>query len=212
MTTPSDSRFQLAVVSPVDVPLEELPGLGHIEWLICKRKGDHCLEFCNSRVTVASLDFDKARFDLPNLLAVFVIGTEAECRALQDRWTACFPNVTVDFHCLAEFEANSLATAAIACLAGHLARQRTLSGRAALDLAVYRREFERLQRSFGSLEHYVGEYSLQKLRILFEYPSGTAAFIHGAQESAEPGTSDGNLLCVEQHLPLDSLEIGRAHV
>jgi hypothetical protein len=205
--TSSDNGFQIAILTSAVTSLEELPPLHRIEWLICRKCGEHRLDFLRQDTLLASLDFQKPRFDLPSLLAVLLVGDATECQRLKDRWGACFPSVELDFRCIPKFNARELSKAATAALADHLARQRIFSGRAALDLAVYRREFERLQRAFSVLEQYVAEHSLQKSRVLFEYPAGSATWRAGADDATTAGTAPPEPIRVQQHLPVDSLGV-----
>jgi Family of unknown function (DUF6212) len=202
MTTPSDNRLQIAVLAPETLALP-VPGLEGIEWLRCRRSGEQQLEFHRDGAPLAVLDFEHARFDLPNLLAIIVVGVADECATLRASWVACFPALELGFACIPELTPEALASTALACLADELVRQRLSSGRAALDLAVYRAEFERLQHSFSRLEEFVSQHSLQEPRVLFEYAATAARFPAGTpQDSGEPGAR--RLL---QRLPVDSLGV-----
>lgn len=93
--------------------------------------------------------------------------------------------------------------AAMTSLADSLAQQRHLAGQAALDLAGYRREFDRLQMSFARLEAYVSEHFPEKLHVVFECPVGLG---DGAAVAAHDYNGD-QAVRVQQRLPVNSLGV-----
>lgn len=205
MTTSPERKFQIAVLLP-DAALPAATGtLEGIEWLLCRKRGADRLEFLKDGTPIAWLDFRRPRFDLPGLLAIFVIGDEAECRTLQHRWNECFPAVGLGFRYLPELSPQTLADGTVTCLAAELTRERNLSGRAAIDLAVYRQEFERLQRSFARLEEYVSRHSLREPLVLFEYAAASARV--SATRTTMGYSGESGMRRILQRLPLDSLGV-----
>jgi hypothetical protein len=202
MTRTSEIGFQLAVYTGETLTPDALvPGDG-IDWLNCRNKGGDGLEFARNGKTVACVDFQHARFDLPDLLAIIVVGTEEECAVLKGRWVASFPIVGLEFKAIPRLTAGSLSRAAVEVLAAHLRQQRRLSGQAALDLAAYRGEFERLQLNFSRLEEFVGPHQWHQPVILFDYPPAPVAT---QDRKARPNDLPG--LRLIQHLPVDSLGV-----
>jgi hypothetical protein len=200
MEAPKDIKFQIAILTSgalSSVAPDELP---RIEWLECRKRDDSRLEFSRNGATAAVLDFESACSGLPNLIALIVIGDAQECESLKTRWAVCFPAVNLDFIWLAAFDMKALTHCAVSCLAQRLHQQRNFAGRAVLDLAMYRREFERLQHNFSRLEEYFSQHASQAPVILFEYPAAPDKLPAGA--SAESGA-----LRLLQILPVDSLGV-----
>ena len=197
-------KFQIAVLADGMAALDLPDELSAVEWLTCGSDGAHAIEFRKNGVTLSVVDFRRARFDLPSLIAIIVPAAQSQSKALQVRWTECFPAVELDFISVASFESAVLLRAALDAMGNRLLSQRSLTGRAALDLAVYRREFERLQHSFSRLEEFVSQHASEGPVVLFEYPA--LARVSGNSGSAT-GTAadDSGTLRVLQALPVDSL-------
>lgn len=205
VTVAAGIRFQIALLEGAAAP--GIPAdSAAIEWLICRRSGPHTLEFRCHDMTLGVLDFRSPRFELPNLIGIIVPGEESESRALQERWAECFPAVELDFIALPRPDVTLILRAALDAVGKKLLSQRAFSGRAALDLAVYRREFERLQRAFSRLEEFVSRRALEAPAVLFEYPAlapsgGGSSFVRaGDTEELRP-------LRLLQALPIDSLGV-----
>ena len=205
VTVAAGTRFQIALLEGAAAP--EIPAdSAVIEWLICRRSGPHALEFRRHDLTLGVLDFRAPRFDLPDLIGIMVPGEESESRALQERWAECFPAVELDFIALPRPDTTLMLQAALDAVGRKLLSQRAFSGRAALDLAVYRREFERLQRSFSRLEEFVSQYTLEAPLVLFEYP----ALLRVTRNSAAAlmdAADDAQTVRVLQSVPVDSLGV-----
>lgn len=206
MKNHTDVKFQIAVFSECDAPVELPPTSQRIEWLRCHRTRPSLLEFQLKESIVAEIDFHKPRLTLPYLIAIIVVGEPEALRALQDQWTDSFPAVDFDFQCITEFDPAALMTAAITLLASRLLRHQSFSGRSAMDLAVYRREFERLQHNFSRLEEFVGRYSLTAPLVLFEYPPLSGRTPASAAAANVPQGTRG-IERVHQLLPTDSLGV-----
>lgn len=207
MNSAPDTTFKIAVLDNDPAALAAAGKLPGIEWLACRRSGETQLEFVHADGGTSKLDFEQARFDLPDVIALVVVGDADRCRDLSARWKRSFPAVDLEFVALPALDAQSLANAAVGCLARTLARQREFSGRAALDLAVYRREFERLQHSFSALEDYVSRNSLHRPLVLFDYPATAGKPAAAAARAPDPlGRRPGSLR-VLQMLPVDSLGV-----
>jgi hypothetical protein len=163
------------------------------------------LEFCNADGLVSEIDLENPIFDLPLLLGVIVSGDADAFVAVEESWKSALPSTGVSFRRVPEWNSNDFLYAAIECLAHHLAVQQRFAGRASLDLAVYRGEFDRVQRSFSRLEEYVGRHSFQRPIEIFEYSPDvvSARGNRGSREADGVTGSVGRLLV--QTLPVDSL-------
>jgi hypothetical protein len=162
------------------------------------------LDFCNADGVVSEIDLENPIFDLPLLLGIVSCNPEAFV-SVEERWNSALSSTGVVFSCISEWNTNDFLSAAIECLAHHLAIQRCHAGRASLDLAVYRGEFDRVQRSFSRLEEYVGRHSFQRPIEIFEY-SPVAVSTRGNMGSREPEGVTGSVgRILVQTLPVDSL-------
>jgi hypothetical protein len=103
-----------------------------------------------------------------------------------------------------KFDPEAILSAALECMADDLARQRCHSGRAALELASYRHEFDRLQSSFTRLEAHIGRQTLLGATEIFEYPADSSGVV---KPSAPTQPSEGGVQSgagVTQYVPVDS--------
>jgi hypothetical protein len=166
----TEIKFQFALLAETSDRLQELPNTDQIEWLVCKRASEDSCDFYQRDAIVASVNLQTPRFGLHNLLGIIVVGSTGTFDAFQRRWNAALPSVTIRFMHVPEFDPLAILSAALECMAGDLTHHRRHSGRAALDLACYRREFDRLQANFRRLEEYVARQSLQVASEIFEYP------------------------------------------
>lgn len=203
---PADMRneieFQFAVLAETSDHMQELPHPDRIEWLFCKRAGEDSCDFYQHDAIVASVNLETPRFDLHNLLGIIVVGSTGAFETFQQRWNAALPSSAIRFMHVPEFDPLAILSAALECLAGDLTQHRRHSGRAALDLACYRREFDRLQASFRRLEEYVARQSLQVASEIFEYPPDPVAVANSqtVSQSGDPSVTSSLL----QYVPVDS--------
>jgi hypothetical protein len=211
-----ETKFQIAILAERREPGQRFAGSTlapegsvSVEWLACEKRDDRWLDFYDaSGGLVSAINLDNPVFDLPWLLGIVAIGDAFG--DLEERWFAALPATGVVFRRIREskgggWDAEDLSRAAIACLADHLAAQRRHAGRAALDLAVYRREFDRVQRSFSRLEEYVGGHFLHRPIEIFEYsPARPGAKGNGLAAESEAATGAA-CLALAQILPVDSL-------
>ena len=204
MNSPADTRFQVAILADSSDILGGLPKIAAIEWLFCKHRGDHGFDFYRGDDLLCSIDPEKPQFDLAGLLGIVVIDGSA-FEPIRDEWNSMLASTRLAFRQAAAPNDVAVLRAALECAAEALTAQRCQSGRAALELATYRREFERLQRNFSRLEEYVGRQSLQKPTEIFEYPVESAV----VTEAVFSGKSENAALPVSrsltQNLPVDSL-------
>ncbi len=190
MKAPSETTFQIAVLIQSPDELKALPGAGGIEWMYCKQSRDYSFEFYKGEEMVSSFDLEDWRLDLPNLLGIIVVGPADLFETIRYQWISKLPAAGVAFKHIPEFDEKAILSSAIECFAENLQSQRSHAGRAALDLAAYRSEFERLQHSFSRLEEHVTRQTFQRAAEIFEYPPTSA-------------TASGNSPVI-QYLPVDS--------
>jgi hypothetical protein len=204
MEPPLDTKFQLAIAGGAPDRMDGLSDISPIEWLCCTQTSDHLFVFRKGDVVVSSVNLEKARLDLPNLLGIIVVGTADAFESIKSRWSSALPSVDMTFKRIPEWDSKDVLCAALECLANNLTLQRRHSGRAALELATYRREFDRLQHSFSRLEEYIGRQSFQRATEIFEYPidSVTVAETSGRVQLDDVNGPIGH--CLIQDLPVDS--------
>jgi len=205
MKSSPEIKFQLAILAESPAPMDGLGDIGSIEWLGCKQTGEFSFDFCKGDVIISSVNLEEARFDLPNLLGVIVVGTENTFEAIKNKWSSGLPSLKMTFRRIPKWDNNDILHATIECIADDLAFHRRHSGRAVLELATYRREFDRLQRCFSRLEEYVGSRSFQCPIEIFEYPpnSVSATGTSGKRRLDDVTGSVGHSLI--QYLPVNSL-------
>ncbi len=211
MKSPSQTKLQIAILTDARDRMNELSHLAPIEWLFCKQTGDYRFEFYKDDAMISSIDLESARLDLPNLLGILVVGTDGAFETITRNWGAKFPSLRISFKQVPEWDRDAILCAAIECVADELTLQRSHSGRAALELATYRREFDRVQRSFSRLEEYVGRHSFPRASEIFEYPPDTDIATEGRQTRV--GDANGSLgRSLTQHLPVDSLGVSSVSI
>jgi hypothetical protein len=204
MKSPSGTKFQLAILGGASDPMDGLSDTVPMEWLCCKQTGDHLFVFCKGDVVISSVNLENARFDLPNLLGIIVVGTADAFEAIRSRWSSALPSVDMTFRRIPEWNCQEVLCAALECIADNLALQRRHSGRAALELATYRREFDRLQHSFSRLEEYIGRQFLQRATEIFEYPIDSVAVTGTGGRAQKDDVTAPRGRCLIQDLPVDS--------
>jgi len=205
MTFTLEKQFQVAILSETQDDMAEAANVPSIEWLRAQRTGESSYSFLKGDGTVSSANLKTGHFDLPGLLGVIVVGSSEAFQTIKDEWNASLPAIALEFRRIEKWDREEILAAAIDCIAGNLAAQRSHSGRASLELATYRREFDRLQRSFTRLEEYVGRQSFPMASEVFEYPPDISAGTkkdRRARLDRVPTVMGGSLT---QYLPADSL-------
>jgi hypothetical protein len=200
------TKFQLAILggAPVQSNLRE-NDTSPIEWLFCKQTGDSLFDFYKDNAIVSSVNLEQGRFDLPNLLGIIVIGSADALDAIKSKWTSKLPAAALVFKQIYEGESRAILGAALECIADVLTSQRQYSGRAALELATYRREFERLQHNFVRVEEFVGRQHFQHPTEIFEYPADAMTATEGSGGTRLENVAGTTGRSLTQYLPLDSL-------
>jgi hypothetical protein len=182
--------------------LSDLPS---IVWLHCKQPSDSVFEFYHEDELLSTVDLENGIFDLDSLVAIVVVGSNDSFESIKKLWSSKLPAIGVTFRGVSDWEEQAIVRAALECIGENLALHRTHSGRVSLELATYRREFDRLQRKFARLEEYIGRQSLIRPTEIFEYPpdGDTVAQISFQDQLNGDGNSSGGFLT--QCLPVDSL-------
>ena len=200
----SGVRLQIAILADPSDRKGKLPEVAGIEWL-SSRKTASTLEISSNDRQVSSVNLEDPRFDLPFLIGIIAAGGDDLYEVLKAVWETRLPTSGVALRRIATWNAATIVAVALEIAAEALAAQRVRSGRAALDLATYRREFDRLQRDFSLLERYVGSQTFRAPTEIFEYSpevdstkseSGRSFVLNGQ------GTFGRKLA---QGLPVDSL-------
>jgi hypothetical protein len=200
------TTFQLAVLDGPHFQADEYDNIVSIEWLSVKQISDYLFEFYQGDVLTSSVDLDNPLFDLSSLLGILVVGDTDRFEAIVAAWKSKLPSLSIAFKRLAEGSPDTILRASLDCLAENLVSARRHGGQAALDLAVYRREFDRLQSAFSRLEEYVGQQSFQSTTEVFEYPPDSA--IGGGGAVSQSGNGRARILgALVQYLPVDSLGV-----
>lgn len=205
MNSLQDTKFQLAILAEGPDGLEGLSDTASIEWLFCKQTGNQLFDFYKDHAMVSAVNLENARFDLQNLVGIIVVGSIEKYEAVQSEWRTRLPSASVTFRQASKNEHGAILCAAVECIAAALTSQRRHSGRAALELATYRREFERLQRNFTRVEEYVGRQSFQRPNEIFEYPPDAAHTTETGGLSRSDNGSGPTGHSVSQYIPVDSL-------
>lgn len=204
MKLPPQTKFQFAILAEPSDRIDGLIDIGSIEWLRCKRSGEYGFEFYQGEVLVASINLEKARFDLHNLLGIIVKGSADAFDSIRSAWTSKVPSLAISFKRISNLDGAAILRAAVECMADDLTLQRWHSGRAALELATYRREFDRLQSSFSRLEGYISRQSLERATEIFEYPPNSVNVTKDIGHRQPDGVAQTNG-SLTQYLPVDSL-------
>jgi len=183
--------------------MERLRDLASLDWLQCQQTGDNLFVFYKDGVLASSVNLAQAGFDLPDLLGFILVGSADRLETIKTRWCSMLPEMGLAFRCIPEYNREAVWGAAIECMAENLALQRVHSGRTALQLVSYRREFERLQQNFMRLEEYVGWQAPQPALELLDYPADLVG--DGERSEVTLGDVSGPAGCaLIQYLPVDS--------
>jgi hypothetical protein len=203
MNSPFETKFQLAILAE-DARMDGLGNTAPVEWLFCKQTGEDIFDFYHGDAAVSSLNLADARFDLPNLLGIIVVGSAEEFDAIKSRWNSALPSAEMKFRRISRWNSSDILYAALECIAETLSFERRQSGRAALELATYRREFDRLQHSFSRLEEYVGRQSFPQAIEIFEYPPDSVSATETSGSGRLDDVSASMSRSLIQDLPVDS--------
>lgn len=204
MESLAENKFQLAILAEAPDRADWLSDTARVEWLFCKQTGDSIFEFYKRDVVVSSVNLENSRFDLPNLLGIIVVGPDDAFQAIKSRWSSTLPSVAMTFRRIPKWDSMDILCASLECFADDLRLHRRHSGRAALELATYRREFDRLQHSFSRLEEYVGRHSFQRATEIFEYPPDSLAATEASGRAHLSDVTGSIGRCLIQDLPVDS--------
>ncbi len=207
MRAPLDTRFQFAILAGQSDQVQELSELFPMEWLSSKQLGESLFQFYKGDSILSSIDLENPRFDLHKLLGIIFVGDIDAFEAIRNRWNSSLPSIGVAFRRIPEYEREAVLCAALECAAEGLASQRHFSGSASLDLAVYRREYERLQRSFSRLEEYVSRQAFQLAAEVFEYPADAATATENSGRTHRADVNGSVDPALIQYLPVDSLGV-----
>jgi hypothetical protein len=204
MSHSSETGFQIAVAGGARAA-DAAPPLPGVEWLEC-RVDAAAITFVRDGSVVARIDIERPKFELPRLLGLIVVADAELYARLADFWGKQFAAAALKLILIPQSSAEALTSAAVAVLSSQLGEQLTASGEAALALAQYRGEFDRLQHSFARLEEFVAAHSLHNPRLLFEYgvAAKSPAITHYASDARPAEGSERRLL---QDLPVDSLGV-----
>jgi hypothetical protein len=205
MKSTLEPKFQFAVLVESPNLMGGLRDTDSIEWFYCKQTGDYLFDFYQGNALVSSINLEKARFDLQNLVGIIVVGSPDAFEAIRNNWRSRLPAAGLAFKQISEVSGEAVRSAALECMAEALTTHRNHAGRAALELATYRREFERLQHNFARVEEYVGRQSFQRPTEVFEYPPDLVTATEGDGRARLDNVAAGGSLSLSQYLPVDSL-------
>lgn len=200
----SKPRLQIAILTDSRERIEDLPEVAGIEWLF-SRKNDSTLDFYLSDSVVASINLEDPRFDLPFLIGIIGAGCDETYDELKTIFETRLSTAGVTLKRIRSWNKPAILAAALESAAESLSAQRGHSGRAALDLATYRREFERLQREFSLLERFVGSQTYRTPTEIFEYSPEIDASSGSSRKAIAVESRDPNGRKLVQSLPVDSL-------
>ena len=207
MNSPLETKFQVAILAETHGKMDGLTHVASIEWLRSKQTGVSSFDFYRDDAIISSVNLESGSLDLQHLLGMVVVGSKDTFEAIEREWKSRLPSISLAFRWTPEWDTKSILGAAIDCIAEDLSAQRFHSGRASLELATYRREFDRLQRSFTRLEEYVVRQSYPAMAEVFEYPPES----EGGKKKDRRVQFDGNAgpagSFLTQYLPVDSLGI-----
>lgn len=205
MSSFPQTKFQVAVLAESPDQIGGLRDSDSIEWLFCKRAGDLLFDFYRGDTLISSIDLERTRFDLQSLLGIIVVGSADTLDAIKNSWNSWLPAVELVFKLVPEGDSGAILSAALDCISEVLASQRCHSGRTALDLATYRREFERLQHNFVRLEEFVGRQSYKRPTEIFEYSPDSVSATEASSRTRLDNVADATGVLLTQYLPVDSL-------
>lgn len=205
--SPLEIKFQLAILAETHDGMDGLSDTSSIEWLRCKYAGGWSFDFYKNDAIVSSVNLENACFELQHLLGIIVVGGSDAFEVIRGKWSSALPSTQITFLRVSEWDSNAILSAAIECIALDLKLHQSQSGRAALELSTYRREFDRLQRTFSRLEEYVGSQSIRPSTPVFEYPPTLESPTRGGSlaDVDQAGCRIDRLLT--QYLPVDSIGI-----
>lgn len=186
-------RPQIALLDAPAEILVDLAAVSGIDWLDCRSEAPGRYVFQRQGAVLSILDFARPVFDLPDLIAIFGWSDRAGFDRLLLDWRAVLPALPM---AITWIEVGAILPQALTEACAQLVQARAYAGRLAFDLAAYRRDFERMQRSFARLERYVSEAGLGAVREVFAIPRGKAAVSLGGAAGARS---------LRQALPVDSL-------
>lgn len=198
-----DIIFQIAVLADVRDRIDKLAEMASIDWLYLKQSGGSVLDFYRGSEVISSLDLDDPHFDLQHLLGIVVVGTTEKFEECQSKWNSALPSAGVALKHVPAWNPSAILKAGIECITDSLKSHRYQSGLAALELATYRREFDRLQHNFARLEQYVGSHSFRAPTEIFEYTPEIDLLTEKGRKTISAGASAAPF--VVQSLPVDSL-------
>jgi hypothetical protein len=205
--SPLETKFQLAILAETHDGMDGLSDISSIDWLRCKRVGDWSFDFYKDDAIVSSLNLENACLDLQDLLGIIVVGGTDAFEGIRDKWSSGLPASQIAFWRVPEWDSKAILGAAIECIAEDLRLHRSRSGRAALELSTYRREFDRLQRTFSRLEEYVGSQSIRPSTAVFEYPQTLESVTRSGNQAHIIHAASRIDRSLTQYLPVDSMGI-----
>ena len=206
MDSAEKSRPQIALFGAGVQAIAALADVGAVEWLACRHDADQRYEFASAGQTVLWLDFAKPVFALPDLVAIFGLSDRDGLDLLASAWRGSRLPATVILEWIGNPDPNAILPRALHHVARTLSAQRGHAGRLALELATYRREFERMQHDFTALEAYVTATEPARVRDVFDYPQSSTTLGLGCGPDGE-APAEGAVAEVEQVLPLNSLGV-----
>ncbi len=198
------SKFQLAIYFEGQEDIDGLDCASVVEWLRLNRVERGSYEFLKNGTIISKIRLANGAFDLPFLLGVIVVGAAESLKAIGDDWRSQLLSAAQVFRQVPEWNKTAILAAAVEILSQTLMLERTTTGRAALDLANYRQEYDRLQRCFVGLEEYLGSQSMISPKEIFEYPPDSE-FLSTKEHPVHFEGSDTPLGSLTQYLPIDSL-------
>jgi hypothetical protein len=184
-----------------------LSGAASLEWLRAKRTGKSAFAFFRGEEKFYEVDLETGYFDLSYLLGMVVVGDADTFAEVNSIWNAKLASSGLSFRRVQEWNTQSILCAAMECLTECLAEQREHSGRTALQLAVYRREFDRLQGCFTRLEEYVASQPLQRMTEVFSYPPDSGTGLKGDPRAQSQDVTYRVDRKLKQAIPVNSLGI-----
>jgi len=198
MQAPLETSFQIAILAGSPDRLKGLNDVASIDWLYCRQVGASSFHFYRGEQRIASVDLEQPRFSLSGLLGILVEGSADKLEAIETQWRTSLPSLDIFFRRIAAPDRETILAEGLAGMANDLAAQRRFAGGLALELATYRREFDRLQRCFASLEEHIASRSYPQHTEVFEYPPSSMTTGHGAMPAARS---------LIQYLPVDSVGV-----
>jgi Family of unknown function (DUF6212) len=162
-------KFQIAVLTETHDEMDGLKDVDSIEWLRAKQTGECSFDFYKDDSILSSINLETGYFDLQLLLGIVVVGSAEAFEAIASAWNFRLPAMSIGFRRVPAWDPKAILSAGIECITDDLALQRRHSGTASLELATYRREFDRLQRCYTRLEEYVSRQSFPAATEVFEY-------------------------------------------